>query len=268
MTSKFGAGTALARLLLRQMLTDGVVESSPSPSTTGPPRVTGRSVASRGDRPATSAASRKSRIGARARARPRRSRAAARSTSRWTAGVRRSRSTPTSARALQVAHHLERVGGDWPGAERRVRALRAEDAAAHRREGVALRLDLGAALQAARQLGPEAHRVEQVQLEPARDHLARHLGRRRVEPRERLGQQPEGLVRVGRSLAEAIRQLDDVPGRGGRVQVVAQAQVRVLQRRRGDDVEGAADGQHQLHVAERLEAAADPRARCAGRPWR
>ena len=45
------------------------------------------------------------------------------------------------------------------------------------------------------------------------------------------------------------------------MQVVAQAEVRVLERDLGDDVEGAADGEHQVDVAERLEAAAQPRSR-------
>ena len=80
-------------------------------------------------------------------------------------------------RALEVAQHLERVAREGPSAECGVRALRADDTTARRREGVALRLDLGAAVQAAPQLGSESHGVEELELEPAGDHLARHLSR-------------------------------------------------------------------------------------------
>jgi hypothetical protein len=67
-----------------------------------------------------------------------------------------------------------------------------------------------------------------VELEPARDDLTgdRIAG---VERGERLSEQPECLVGVGRALAEAVRELDDVPGGGRRMQVVAQAEMRVLE---------------------------------------
>ena len=141
-----------------------------------------------------------------------------------------------------------------------MRARGTDDPTAGSREHVPLRLDLGAALEAARQLRAKPHRLEQVELEPARDDLAgdRVAG---IEPGKRLGKQPERLVGVGRALAEAVGELDDVPGGGGRVQVVAQAEMGVLERARGDDVERAADRQHELNVAERLEPATDPRAR-------
>ena len=70
-------------------------------------------------------------------------------------------------------------------------------------------------------------------------------------------------MRVGRALAEAIRQLDDVPRRGRRVKVIPQPEVRVLERRGGDDVERPPHGEDQLHVTERLERAADARARAS-----
>ena len=184
-----------------------------------------------------------------------------RSTSRWSGRRQLQPQHPDERRSLQVAQDLERVGGDRPGAVGSVNALRADDAAADGRVGVALRLDARAAVEAGDELGPEAHRLEQVELEPAGDHLAAHLGGRRVEARQRLRQEPECLVRVRRALAESVRQLDDVPGGGGRVQVVAEPEVRVLERRGGDDVERATHREDELHVAERLERAPDPRPR-------
>ena len=68
-------------------------------------------------------------------------------------------------------------------------------------------------------------------------------------------------MRVGRALAEAVRQLHDIPRRGRRVQVVAQPEVRVFERGGRDDVERATHRQHQLHVAERLERPTDARSR-------
>ena len=135
---------------------------------------------------------------------------------------------PDERRALEVAQDLQRVAD-----------TRRPPSAACAHEGqttpppaaeydVSLRLDLRAALEAARQLRAEPHRLEQVELEPARDDLARDRVAG-VEPGERLGQQPERLVGVGRTLAEAVGELDDVPGGGGRVQVVAQAEMGVLE---------------------------------------
>ena len=159
---------------------------------------------------------------------------------------------------LQVTQDLQRSGADACRAERRVGTFRPQDPTRHRGECVAHRLDLRTTFDAPRQLRPEAHGVQQVEFEPARDRFARDRFRGRVERRQPLRQEHEGPVAVRVALAETIRQLHQVPGLRRGLQVVPQPQVGVLDGNLGDDVEGPTDGQHQLDVTERLEPAAQP----------
>ena len=160
--------------------------------------------------------------------------------------------------ALQVAEHLEGIRRDRPRTKGPVDALRPLDPAAHGRIGVPLGFDRRAADQALRQLGSEPHFAEEMQLIPARHQRTRDLVGRCVERGKALGQQLEGGVGIGAPLAESVRQLHQVPGRRRRVQIVAQAEVRILQGSLGDDIEGAPHGQHQVNIAERLQGTADP----------
>src|SRR6187551_2154981 len=98
--------------------------------------------------------------------------------------------------ALEMAKDLQRVGRDLARDKRLRPALRAEHAPADRREGVPRRLDRSAALEATAELGPEPHCVEEMELEPACDDLARDL-RPGVERRECLREEAERVVRVG-----------------------------------------------------------------------
>lgn len=61
---------------------------------------------------------------------------------------------------LKVAQDLEGASRDRGRAERGVRALGADHTTGGRRVGVAFRADLGAALDARRELWPVAHRLE------------------------------------------------------------------------------------------------------------
>lgn len=164
-------------------------------------------------------------------------------------------------RALQMAQDLQCVAADRSRPERGVSTVRAEDAARHRRVGIAIGFDQRAAFQAADQLRPKSHGVEKMELEPAGHDLVRHTLRRGVERVQRLREQHERGMRIAALLAESVRELNDVPGRGRGVQVVAQAKVRLLERRLGHDVPGPADRQDEMDVAEGLEPAADARPR-------
>ena len=64
------------------------------------------------------------------------------------------------------------------------------------------------------------------------------------------------------ALLEApVRQLGEVPGGRGALEAVAQAQPGVADADLGHDVEGAAAGEHDVQLRERLEAAAEARRR-------
>jgi len=161
--------------------------------------------------------------------------------------------------ALQVPEHLEGISRDGTRTGGAVRALGSLDAAAHRRVGVSLRLDRRSADQALGELGPKSHLPEELELIPARHDLPRDLVGRRVEPREALSKELERRVSIGAPLAEPIGELDEIPrGRGG-MEIVAQPEVRILEGRLRHDIKGPPHREHEVHVAERLEPAADPR---------
>jgi geranylgeranyl diphosphate synthase type I len=162
--------------------------------------------------------------------------------------------------ALEVAQHLQGIGRNTRSSECRMQAFGTDHPSRHRRKPVSIRPDLRATLKADRELGAETHGIQQMELVPACNHLARDRAVRGVERGETLGQQDEGIVTVGAPLAEAIGELDEVPCLSGGVQVVAQPQMRILDRHLGHHVKGAADRQHELHVAERFEPATETRA--------
>ena len=149
---------------------------------------------------------------------------------------------------------------------RRSRAALAEDAAQRRHPAESLvGLEHPVALDAAVDLGADAELVEQVHLVPARHATRRHPG---VE--QLVGASQQRVQRFGGvALLEApVGELGEIPGGRRALEVVAEAQPGVADADLGDDVERPAAGERDGQLGERLEAAAQPRRRSGGRPWR
>ena len=121
------------------------------------------------------------------------------------------------------------------------------------------------ALDAAIELGPDPELVGQAHLVPAGDPARGHP---RVE--QLVGPFEEQVERFGGMalLERAVGQLGEIPGRGRRLERVAQAQPGVADADLGDDLERPAVRQLDAQLGERLDAAAEPRGRAGGHPWR
>ena len=136
---------------------------------------------------------------------------------------------------------------------------RAEDApqGRHPAEGI-VDLQGPVALHAAIELRPHAQRVGQAGFEPAGHAPRRHAV---VEQLAGTSQQAVDGVSAGPLLDGAVGQLAEVPGRGRRLQPVAQAQPGVGHVHGGDDVQVPTARQDQVELGEGLHAATDAAAR-------
>ena len=134
----------------------------------------------------------------------------------------------------------------------------AEDAPEDRHPAEAfVLLEATIALHAAVELRAHAQGVAEAALEPAR-----HAARGHAVVQQLAGSPQQAVDRVGPGtlLHGPVGQLAEVPGRGGRLELVAQAQPGVGHVDGGDDVEVAPTRQHEVQLGEGLHAATDPAA--------